>query len=636
MKITLFPTLGFDGIRKNARLYLPFIFSSSFMAMMFYIIYFLRESKAIANCPGGLFAIEILSLGQFVILVFSQIFLFYITSFLIKRRSSEFGLYSVLGMTRGNLVHILFYETLYLYLASVLLGGSFGILFSKLAELVYGKMLGTAIDYNLTVSFNGLACMAVAYGLMFVVIYLSEIVKILKDSTISLLKSESPGEKAIKANSFLAITGFVLLAIAYGIAVKVKNPIASIMLFFLAVIMVIIATYCLMIAGSVFICQLLKCNRNYYYQPANFVSTSTLAYRMRRNGAGLASICILSTMVLVTLSSTASLYFGSDRIIEEMYPRALTYTAYYGSTAELSFENMELVKEGVEECVGEEMINPFLYRSASVDGILQDGNFLVSDEYKIENYITIDFLLAEDYASLTGEHLDLSGQEVVIFSSEYFGASLLIGTENFDIKETRPDKEILVNDDRALMSYAMVVGNHFPEEMNQAYIAYGFDNTDFDIDKLFEIKANNSRALLANKAEKKADFKITFSGFFYLGSVLSLVFALATVLIIYYKQLQEGYEDMKHYAIMRKVGMSDIEVRKCVNKQLLTVFFAPLLLTGMHLAFAFPMINLILQCFHLFDTFGFGIITCCCYIIFAALYTLVYKLTERTYLKLVS
>ena len=637
MKLTLFPMLGYDGIRKNARLYLPFIFSSSFMAMMYYIVCCLRESEVIANCPGGSFAIEVLTLGQIVILIFSQIFLFYIASFLIKRRSSEFGLYSVLGMTRANLIHILFYETLYLCLATIFLGGSFGILFSKLAELAYSKMLGAAIDYRLTISLNGLTAMAGAYGLMFVVIYLSEFYKILKDSTISLLKSESHGEKAIKANTFLAMTGFVLLVIAYGIAVKVKNPIESILFFFFAVILVIIATYCLMIAGSVFICQLLKCNRRYYYQPANFVATSTLAYRMRRNGAGLASICILSTMVLVTLSSTASLYFGTDQMIDEMYPKALTYTVHYASTEELSLAHLELFKSSVEECVGDAMLNPAVYRAASASGILENGSFIATMDYNFDNYIGIDFLLSEDYASLTGEKLQLAPEEVVIFSDISFGDSVTIGDDRYVVKESREDNGLLPNIDGALMSTAIIVGEHFPKEMDQAYISYGFDNTDFDLDKLFAIRVNGSiGGYLANREAKKIDSITTFSGFFYLGIVLSLVFALATVLIIYYKQLQEGYEDMKQYAIMRKVGMSDIEVRKCVNKQLLTVFFAPLLLTGLHLIFAFPMINLILRCFHLLDTRSFGIITACCFITFAVLYVLVYKLTEKTYISLVS
>lgn len=328
MKGGLYIRLAASGISKNRKLYFPYLLTCICMVMMFYIVTFLAGSRNLKNLPGAETLQTLLGLGIFVIGLFSVIFLNYTDSFLFRRRQKEFGLYNILGMGKGNLVKILIWENLITAAVSIVLGMAFGILFSRLAELAAAKIISGDIGFGFTVEPVAVRWTVVLFAGIFLLIMLRMLVKIYASRPVEMLRSENVGEKPPKANWILALLGLAILAGAYYLAISIQEPMTAFALFFVAVLMVIVATYLLFIAGSVALCRLLQKNKNYYYKTRHFVSLSSMVYRMKRNGAGLASICILSTMVLVTVSSTVCLFAGTEESLNRAFPRQMALSIY--------------------------------------------------------------------------------------------------------------------------------------------------------------------------------------------------------------------------------------------------------------------------------------------------------------------
>ena len=339
-----YPRLAFESMRKNRRLYLPYLLTCTGMVMMEYIMLYLESSQLMRSLRGGNSIWLMMGLGVWVIALFACLFLFYTNSFLMRRRKREFGLYNILGMGKGNIGVILLWETLIIGVSALLAGLLLGVAFSKLAELILVNIMGEAVSFTLSVSLPSVKNCAVIFAAIFALLYLNALRQVKFTSAIGLLHSESLGEKPPRANWALGLAGFALLGAAYDMAVTVQDPLAAMLYFFLAVLMVIVGTYLVMIAGSVLICRLLQRNKRYYYRANHFVSLSSMAYRMKRNGAGLASICILATMVLVMLSSTSCLYAGSETSMRERYPREINVTVCFKGPQDLSDENTAAVR----------------------------------------------------------------------------------------------------------------------------------------------------------------------------------------------------------------------------------------------------------------------------------------------------
>ncbi|MGN0755229.1 MAG: FtsX-like permease family protein [Aristaeellaceae bacterium] len=329
MKAGFYPKLAVDGIRKNKRLYVPYLLTCAGMVMMFYIIHFLAVSPLVKAMSGGRTTVMMLEFGIWIVALFALIFLFYTNSFLMRRRKKEFGLYNMLGMGKANLSRMLLWETVILFVLSMAGGLLGGIAFSKLAELCLTHILGGEVSYDFTVNGEALRNTLLIFIPIFGLILLKSLIELRRMSAVSLLRSESVGEKPPRANYLLGIGGVALLAAAYYIAVTIQSPLMALSLFFIAVALVIVATYLIFISGSVMLCRLLQRNKNYYYKKNHFVSVSSMVYRMKRNGAGLASICILSTMVLVMMLGAASLYFGAEDSLRARYPQDITVNAEY-------------------------------------------------------------------------------------------------------------------------------------------------------------------------------------------------------------------------------------------------------------------------------------------------------------------
>lgn len=679
MKLGFYPRLAWNGIKKNRRLFVPYILATAGTAAVFYILFYLASSNFFDNMSGGSSTKMVLSLGVFVIVAFALLFLFYCNSFLVRRRYKEFGLYSILGMNKHNISRILAWETLFTALLSLIGGVFIGVLLSKLAEMAMLKVLGGTADYALHISLPAIEYMLLYFGGIFLLIYINSIVRIRRLSASELVRSENYGEKPVKANPILGGLGILVLGVAYYLAVSIEQPIQALFTFFIAVLMVIAATYLIFIAGSVVMCRLLQKNKRYYYKPAHFVSVSSMAYRMKRNGAGLASICILATMVLVMISSTSCLYFGAEESLHARYPRDIMTSANLEAGEEYDTEaEIEALRSELTAAIaGRPISNVMDYRSFGLDAVVEKGHVITDDsaisEFDLissEKVASFLFIPLSDYNSAAGAHEILGDGEVLVHASRTdidFDTLDIGGAVQFKVKRVLDEMPLACGDNAAsvLPTITVIVPDldELVQQLGNVENPFGgpaFDYTSWDYcfdtplkgddyaalyddvktamrDKNIEDEAKGFNSYSVESLEyNRADFAGTFGGLFFLGVILSLVFGCAAVLIIYYKQLSEGYEDAGRFEIMQKVGMTKQEIRRSINSQLLTVFFLPLVFAGLHLCFAFPFIRKILYMFNFFNTSFLVWTTVISFLVFALLYALVYKKTSNTYYKIVS
>ena len=671
-----YPRLAWTGMKQNRRLYLPYLLTCTGITAMFYILMGLSVSSVLPQMSGGRSTALIMSLGSVVIAVFALIFLFYTHSFLIRRRSREFGLYNVLGMGKGNIARILLWETLLTYAGTTVTGLALGVALSKLAELGLMNLLRSRITYTFTVNAVSLLITLALFAAVHTLIFLHALWQLHRVSAVALLHSESVGEKPPRARWLLAVLGLTLLGGAYWLAVSIRDPLEALVWFFAAVIMVILGTYLLFITGSVALCRALQKNPRYYYQSRHFVSVSSMAYRMKRNGAGLASVCVLATMVLVMLSSTTCLYFGQEDAVNARYPHDIAVTVY-GDEHLMDKTELEELRRGVESAVfnfGGEASNVAEYREVSLSGLLDGGNLIVdaAGAYAMDSthVIQVHFVPLEEYNAVTGQSLTLEDGQVYVAALRMdFNADTLSVdggmTRHVMKREITPLDGAAVADITPSLTVVVKDFERFVPELQgylsdkygwypSAYWNYGFDtdlpenqqaNTDDVTPNLTDaLYAHLSRVSsdwgvgvsVESKAANRSDFYGSYGGLFFLGIMLSVVFLLAAVSIIYYKQICEGYEDQSRFAIMQKVGMTKRDIRRSINSQLLTVFFLPMALAGVHLCFAFPFIHKLLLLFNLSNTPLLIGTTVVSYVAFALLYTLAYKLTSNAYYHIVS
>lgn len=672
--------LAKEGIRKNKRLYFPYLFTCMGMVMMCYILSALSENPNMSTFKGGGEIGFFLHLGTYIIVVFSAFFLFYSHSFLIRRRKKEFGLYSVLGMGRRDLAKILLWENL--ISTGVALGGGlvFGILFSKLAEVGLLNVLDREINLKLWVSTQSILSTTVEYLIVFFLIFLNALRQIRFASVISLLGSEKSGEKPPKGNWFLAIAGLGILVFAYYIAVTIKDPIAAVMLFFAASIMVIVATYLLMIAGSVFFCRLLQKNKKYYYKTKHFISVSSMVYRMKRNGAGLATICILATMILVMISSTSCLYLGNEDALRYRYPKEINVMMYADSQEILGEGNYQQTLDVLRRLAvdnGAQITEENCFRCGIVSGV-KKGNSIQTDveEYgsrtlgELNNMVLIYFIPIADFNKENGVSIELEKDEIAIYGSGLtFPEDELnyADAKTFRIKHRLTAEEMGISEalqssfvDEDIIQTIYIFVSDLEEglgNLTDRVNATGDKEIQFSLGFSFDTGLSKSeqvtflhnykdaylrqefpvmRSYVEGREYLRSDFFVTFGGLFYLGIMLSIVFTIAAVLIIYYKQISEGYEDQNRFDIMQKVGMTQKEIKSSINSQMLTVFFFPLTLAGIHICFAFPIIHKLLILFGLDNVTLFAITSFISFLLFGLMYLGVYKITSNAYYRIVS
>ena len=678
MTTFLYPKLAAGGIKKNYRIYLPYLFACAGMIMMYYITSFLSVSRFVAEMRGGEIMQTLLMLGCWVLAVFSAIFLFYTNSFLIRRRKTEFGLYNVLGMGKRNIARILFWETLIVYILAEAIGLGCGILFSKFAELLLTRMLGNEVSYSFTVEPKAVTDSLIFYAVIFLLILINALRQIHLSNPVELLHSENAGEKPPKANRFLAVIGAVLLGIAYYMAVTIESPLAAIFTFFAAVLMVIVATYLLFIVGSVVMCRMLQRNKKYYYKTNHFVSVSQMTYRMKRNGAGLASICILATMLLVTLSSTTCLFVGMNDMLRQRYPRNIIIDSY---TIDEEFTSAAHgAAEKALEKFGETPENVLHYSYLDISGGAIGNTIYLSPEkrYMFDNSLSPDIrqlyiVTVDDYNRLMGKNETLSDGEIILYvngGSFDYDTLTLDEYGTFTVKSRAEDFEttgsdammgfvssmyIFVKDEAVVRELYDLQLGIYGNASSYMHDYYGFDLSCNDkkqlkiFDDIYFSVAQFQKDLadagregewrgvnIESPENDRADFFALYGGLFFLGVIFGMVFICAAALIMYYKQISEGFEDKSKFGILQKVGMTKAEIRKSINSQVLTVFFLPLGAAGLHMVFAFPIVSRLLLLFGLSNTALFAAVTLCCFGAFSLVYTAVYLITSRSYYKIVS
>lgn len=670
-------------MKSNRRFYLPYILTVIGTAAAFYIMAAIvsdpgSKELAAGTSNGPMYVSMFMTLGMFVLGLFSCIFLLYTNSFLMKRRQKELGLYSVLGMSKTNIAGIMVFEALYIALIGIGGGLAVGILLTKLVSLALFRLMRLPVPFGFSVQPIAIIIVVLFFAGLILLTLLANLAKVGRSRPVELLRGGNVGEKEPKANWFLTIVGVLFLGAGYAVAMLVDNPGMAVAVYFLAVFAVIIGTYCLFTSVSIAVLKALRRNKRYYYKAKHFISVSGMLYRMKRNAVGLANICILCTMVMVMVSGTLSLYLGSEEQVNVYCPAdVVVETTYYASSTEDHVYNEETGEETIEYHTP--------YDAAAMDAWFEDyfaGHKLTPSAAKAVEYYSftavdsedhvslVTAVTAETYAQLTGEaapelapgealahvpsgykfgdglnFLDKDGNTLSIqFVGEAQLSSAQVELNTAILSQSEDDDIVLVVPDTAAL-LELVAGQE-----NGSYVwrgQYDFDASDEALaamaDDYFAASSEGDGVdagyydvlRIDLRSETERDVYGLSGGFLFLGVFLGIVFLMATVLIIYYKQVSEGYEDNARFEIMRKVGLSEREARRAIRSQILTVFFMPILVAAIHIAFDFNLVVLLLRLFSLTNVKLTALCTLGTLLVFCAVYAVVYALTARSYYKIV-
>lgn len=657
MSKTFYFRLAFDNLKKNAKMYIPFVLSCILTIMMYYMVSSLSMNPNMMNMIGGDVMQQILSLGIYVITVFAVIFLFYTNSFLIKRRKREFGLFNILGMEKKHLSIVIALESMIVFLVSMVLGIGIGILLDKAFYLLIAKMLNASIALGFYISYQSIVNSIILFLIIFVLMYLFSLIQINLSNPIELLHGDQHGEKEPKTKWLLALIGLICLGTGYYMSVSIQDPVTAFAFFMVAVILVVIGTYMLFTAGSIVILKLLRKNKRYYYKTNHFISVSNMIYRMKQNAVGLGNICILSTMVLVMLSTTISLWVGMNDIIETRFPRDITVSINSVDSNQALY-TIDDMNNAIEQA-GIQTEDELVYRTLSVSAFNQGNTYTFGNEnmslQDISNVVVLYFITLDDYNRTEGTNVSLAPDEVLVFPSgkQFDHKTIDIASNTFKVKgildSIKADSNYSVNLQNSMFVVVDSMDTLFmiDDLQKQAYgdnASYIHTSYDFNLSKSEGMSVKEATdALIANypgdttymmvdtQEGNYEDLLSLYASFLFIGIFLSFLFIMATVLIMYYKQITEGYEDKKRFEIMQKVGLDKREVKKTINSQVLTVFFLPLVVAAIHIVFAFPMIEKMLRLLYLDNTNLYIMTTVICFGVFALVYVLIYFLTSKVY-----
>ena len=658
-----------NNLVKNKRFIVPYVLSTIFTIMSFYILSSLAFGDNLNKLPNGINATkQVLSLGIIVIAIFSTIFLFYTYSFLVKRRVKEFGLYAVLGMTKKQIAKILVLETIFIAVTTLVVGIGLGILFDKLMLLILLKLFSATVTFGFSITPIAIVFSVLLFGGVYFLLLLYTVIKIARLRIVALLKDENKGEKEPKSRWILAIIGLALIGYGYYTAQTVQNPVKAILVFFYAVIAVIIGTYLVFMAVSITVLKIMKNNKNFYYKPKNFISVSGLLYRMKRNAVGLANICILSTMVLVTMGSTSALYAGMEKSYNERFPRQIMVEGYNSTSDKLKkIENN--AKISAKEA-GTEIQDIVAYNSLPMVGRL------VEDKFNFESNVGVDLsnvkmivvLELKDYNKVANKNKTLESNEILLHidkKGNYNHNNISLNGSDYKIKEKLSEFPgalgsvaanfmdtyyAVVKDDKEVTKLATKLTDLSSKELEkrgisiqtgiptvQNYVAFNIKDTDKEakvIENFKKLEKENS-VNIEGKDENKLTFRGVFASFLFIGVFISLIFVTSQVVIMYYKQISEGYEDKGNFEIMRKVGITDKQIKQSIRSQVLLIFFSPLIIATLHTIVAYPFIEKILRLFLVTDNSIFLQALAVTIVVFAIFYLIVYAITSKIYYRII-
>ena len=649
-----------NNLVKNKRFILPYIFSAIFTIASFYILTSLSLGSNLDKLPQGISATkQVLSLGVIVIAIFSAIFLFYTYSFLIKRRVREFGLYSVLGMTKKQIARILILETIFIGVLTLVFGLAFGLLFDKLMLLVLLKLFTAGVSFGFVITPIAVFLTILLFGGIFFLLLIYTVIKISRLKIVALLKEENNGEREPKARLILAILGLGLTGYGYYLAQTIQNPIKAITMFFIAVLAVIFGTYLIFMAVSITVLKLMKNNKTFYYKPKNFISVSGLLYRMKRNAVGLANICILSTMVLVTMGTTSALYAGSEEAYNTNYPRDIIINGYRSTEGKLA-EIEKNVKKATQDA-GVEAKDLVSYNMLNVVGRLNgtEISYETGNVGSLDKLRTVVVIELKDYNKVSKEQKTLNTGETLLFidkKGKYEANEITVQGVNLKIKEKLTDFPgalgtaaanafdtyyVVVKDntDVKKIESALKKKLNMSDEEGEVYNYVGFNISDktkeAKVIENFKQLEKEGNINIEGKAENETNFKGFYASFLFIGVFISMIFVVSQVVIMYYKQISEGYEDKGKFGIMRKVGLTDRQIKQSIRSQVLMIFFAPLAIATLHTVVAYPFIEKILKLFLATNNNVFLIALAVTIAVFGVFYLIVYLITSRIYYRII-
>ena len=658
-----------NNLVKNKRFIIPYVLSTIFTIMSFYILSSLAFGDNLNKLPNGIEATkQVLSLGIIVIAIFSTIFLFYTYSFLVKRRVREFGLYAVLGMTKKQIAKILVLETIFIAITTLVVGIGLGILFDKFMLLILLKLFSATVTFGFSITPIAVVFSVLLFGGIFFLLLLYTVIKIARLRIVALLKDENKGEKEPKARWILAIIGLALIGYGYYTAQTVQNPVKALLVFFYAVVAVIIGTYLVFMAVSITVLKIMKNNKNFYYKPKNFISVSGLLYRMKRNAVGLANICILSTMVLVTMGSTSALYAGMEKSYNERFPRQLM-VAGYNSTSEKLKKIENNAKLSAKEA-GTEVEDMVSYSSLPMVGRLVEDKFNFESNVGVDlsNVKMIVILELKDYNKTANKNKTLESNEVLLHidkKGNYNHNSISLNGSDYKIKEKLSEFPgaigsaaanimdtyyVVVKDEKEVTKLATKLTELSSKELEkrgisiesgtptlQNYVAFNIKDTTKEAKVIESFKKLEKQVgiEIEGKDENKLTFRGVFASFLFIGVFISFIFVISQVVIMYYKQISEGYEDKGNFEIMRKVGITDKQIKQSIRSQVLLIFFSPLIIATLHTIVAYPFIEKILRLFLITDNSIFLQALAVTIVVFAIFYLIVYAITSKIYYRII-
>ena len=667
----LYFKLAKTNLSNNKPFYIPYIISSIITVAMLYMMSFLSDNKGLNKIMGADSLAIIFRLGVGIIIIFSYIFLFYTNSFIIKRRKKEIGVYNILGMEKRHLSKVLFVETMYSAVISLICGIIVGIVFSKFILMVLYGIIGIHKTVEFFVNIHGIILCIVSFGILFLITFLYNFMQIKLANPIELLRGTSVGEREPKTKILMTIIGVVCLAIAYYIAITTENPLNVLTLFFVAVLLVVIGTFAIFTAGSIALLKLLRNNKKFYYNKKHFMAVSGMLYRMKQNAAGLASICILSTMVLVVISTTVSMYVGIQDELAARYPNDVCVTVDYNSVIDKS---SEIEKAIFDEIDSAEVKNKKAFSYLSVFVGQKGDNFTTDKEHlSFQNSYLFYILSKDDFIKRDNSFKDKignisKGEAVVVLNKKYDKKDIKIFGQSYKVNksfEHTYDNDLYVLSTLNGLGYIILDNNESVQELYDVQEKMLGKGANYYTNKIrFDFKSGNKKQKIAaykkvdnavkryfkdNKNDKKEissywvesrqenekNFYLLYGGLFFLGIFLGTMFLMVTVMIIFYKQITEGYDDRERYQILEKVGMSNREVKDTIKSQVRIVFVLPIFAAAIHVTAAFPMVYRLLQMLNLNNEKLFAGCLAVTIIVFAVIYYLVFKVTSRAYYRIV-
>lgn len=638
----IYEKLAVTNLKNNRKTYVPYIFTGVLTVMMFYIIDALSRGKGITQDTLKI----CLQYATGVIVVFAVIFLFYTNSFLIKRRKKEIGVYNILGMGKRHIARMMAVETILTAGISILGGLVFGIIFGKLMYLLLLKILHNSVDMQFSVNGTAIVQTVILFAGIFLLTYLYNILQIQLVNPVELLHGGNQGEKEPKSRWLLVIVGVAALGNGYWIALTTEGPLEALLKFFVAVVCVIIGTYALFIAGSIVVLKILRKNKAYYYNPKHFTSVSGMIYRMKQNGAGLANICVLSTMVLVMVSTTVSLYAGMEDILDSRFPRDVSIVCNEADTNKE--ETLQrLIKEQCEKA-GVKITDRVRYRYGSMNAVLKGNNLEKVEQYYPDNHFYyVEMITQEEYNRIEKKNVSLKEQEILTYTTngKCGKKQINIAGQNYQVKKELSEMTSQPKSTAEMYKTLYIVfANAEQIERIESFSYADKFNLKGDDGKQKEALEQIQNEFyekfpdgtMESRMLSRSSFYELCGGLFFIGIYLGSMFIMATVLIIYYKQISEGYDDRERYQIMQKVGMSKKEVKRSIRSQVLSVFFLPLVVAVIHVAVAFKVMTKILGVLNLTNVSLFAVCTIITIAVFAVFYIIVYSITAKEYYRIVN